>query len=241
MQNTIEIMTSYNFNNDYKQTDIHLRYANENAPNPISSQAMASIKESNKISFHIYNYISDSFSNLIEDILKNISDEANVRVTFHDISVKHNEIMGVTHTLANLLSINLFRFDKGALVVEFFERSIKPAHQKRRKLFLESLEDNLKSESQSKPVNEEVLMKELVNTKNDYDRLYNTYLKVHKRKQYAFRELDKFKKSAWKYKKLYLNHQYVINNLEFINTNKKKVNKRNLKKLIKLIIKKVRK
>ena len=79
-------------------------------------------------------------------------------------------------------------------------------------------------------MNEHQLKNALTQLEHDYQDLYSEYIKQHKRMQYAFRELHRFKRSAWKYKKIYLNHERLIDLLEKAITYQKKVNKKNVKK-----------
>ncbi|MCO4327188.1 hypothetical protein BU586_00170 [Staphylococcus agnetis] len=193
-----------------------------------------------KVNFYFDETINHVQMMIYQEIVNHLKSHVTVKLIFQSLHVQFEHVEAIIGKLINDYTINIYYYSKGALHIEFFGNDIVPFDNKHNRFLYEQLKSEFREARERPVMNDMRLKQELLTVKNDYDDLYQTYLATHKRMQYAFRELHKFKRSAWKYKKKYLDNEIFINNMERIAYYKKKVNKRNIYKLVKLMLKRVR-
>lgn len=235
MQN--EFIVSNHLTQDEKTLDVWFK-ATENDPE-ILKEVIHLLHDVTKINF----YFSEVFHHhikIFQELFQNFNRHVTVKLIFQSIHVPFEKIDIILSKMLQEYTVNIYYFNKGELIIEFFGNDIVPFDEHHNHYLYAQLKEEFNQELERPIINEMRLKQELLSIKNDYDTLYDTYLQTHKRMQYAFRELHKFKRSAWKYKKIYLDNEVLMNNLSRIAYYKKKVNKNNFKKVLNHILKKVK-
>ncbi|NJH81919.1 hypothetical protein BUZ57_06890 [Staphylococcus hyicus] len=193
-----------------------------------------------KVNFYFDETINHVQMMIFQELVHHLKSHITVKLIFQSLHVQFEHIEAIIGKLIKEYTINIYYYSKGTLHIEFFGNDIVPYDGKHNLYLFEQLKSDFRAERERPIMNDMRLKQELLTIKKDYDALYDTYVSTHKRMQFAFLELHKFKRSAWKYKKKYLENEVLINNLERIAYYKKKVNKRNMYKLLKLMLKRVK-
>ncbi|UEX89502.1 hypothetical protein [Staphylococcus ratti] len=233
-----EFIVSRNLTKKEKILDIWFKSTENEAS--ILKHVINEMDDITKINFYFDESINQVQMTLFNEIVQHLKSQVTVKLIFQSLHVPFERIETVITKLINTYTINIYYFSKGTLNIEFFGNDIVPYDETHNEDLYLQLKAEYKIERNRPIINEMRLKQELLVLKNDYDVLYDTYLNTHKRMQFAFRELHKFKRSAWTYKKKYLNNALLINNIERISHYKKKINKKNVAKGLKLIMKRVK-
>ncbi|MBI5975395.1 hypothetical protein [Staphylococcus canis] len=234
-------MNDYIISNNLSKSETTLTVIFKNQSNASVQEVKQSMSEFDQIIFNFEETITKSDMEVVQELLKTVKKTAMILTSF-DLKANHkNKILQVIKEISESKRINIYYIEDGKLKVEFLDVStVQYNHDHNNQLF-KSVEEELEIAQQIPTYDDKALKQELIKIKEDYDELYAVYLYTHKRMQYAFRELHKFKRSAWTYKKQYLKYEMVLDNLEKVSTYKKRLNKKNIKKAVNLLLKKVRK
>ncbi|QIN27046.1 hypothetical protein GJU84_08295 [Staphylococcus chromogenes] len=233
-----EFIVSKHLTNNETVLDVWFRSEEDNEA--LLKEVFLLLPDVSKINVYFSEVMDAYHIEVFQELFKHFNRYVTVKLVFSSLRVSFEKIDKVLSKMIREYTINIYYFSKGALIVEFFGNDIVPFDKHHNLYLYEQLKEEFNQERERPIVNDMRLKQELLTIKNDYDALYDTYLQTHKRMQYAFRELHKFKRSAWKYKKIYLDNEVLLNNLNRIVYYKKKMNKKNLKKALDLIQKKVK-
>ncbi|MGV3243627.1 hypothetical protein [Staphylococcus sp. 11261D007BR] len=224
------------------QTTLYIIYKNNVLKNDVQFKNLdINTKDIAQVHFIFESQISQGLVEEVTHILNELENETIIKVTFKLIQNNDERLYSILNTMSQNRIMNIYYFDKGYLITEFLGYSQKQLNKNRNAYLIDMIKKEMSRQKEVPVYSEQKLKQELLLVKQDYEELYATYHRTHKRMQFAFRELHKFKRSAWKYKKKYIENQHLIDSIEKISSYKKRVNKRNLRKLVKLIVKKVKK
>ncbi|MFO3702458.1 hypothetical protein [Staphylococcus felis] len=204
------------------------------------NNVFSELEDIDKASLIFNDTISNQSIKELQSVINHLGNQTVIVTTFNFIQINENILFEILNLIGSTRRINLFNIENGKLVVEFLSNKQIQSNMQHNEHVLKMINKEIHNQYQKPLYNEKKLMQELVRLKEDYEELYEKYLNTHQRMQYAFRELHKFKRSAWTYKRKYLQYELILSNLDRINIYKSKITKKNLKKMLKVILKKVK-
>ncbi|WP_086429470.1 hypothetical protein [Staphylococcus cornubiensis] len=236
MQN--EYFLTRHLNND--ETTLHIDFKGRTSELLYADEFEKMIHQMNTLELHFYEYVNQQQIILYEKVLAKVSNSVTIKVKLHTIHMKEDTFLAILTPLENRFTMNLYHFKSGTCTIEYFGLDIIPFDKAHNQRLMSQLKQNWIDEKAKPVVNEKRLKQELIKLNRDYEALYDKYLYTHQRMQYAFRTLHQFKRSAWKYKKKYLEYEVFIRQLDRVTYYQKRLTKKNVKKGLKLIWKKVK-
>lgn len=220
---------SWDFNTNTHKLEVHFK--NNDWTHRNETQFNTALEKVTEIHCHFYEVIDARTIANFKALLADIPHVLKFKCIFHVLETNETTIISLLSQMPEMYMLNIYNFKHHILSIDFIEnegtQALVATHNQQ---LIEQLKLAIQQQIGRNTVNEHQLKNALTQLEHDYQDLYSEYIKQHKRMQYAFRELHRFKRSAWKYKKIYLNHERLIDLLEKANTYQKKVNKKNVKK-----------
>lgn len=236
MQN--EYFLTHHLNNDDRTLQIDFKGHTSELLHVDEHETM--IHQINTLDFHFYEYVYQQQLKLCEKVLEKVSNSVTIKVNLHTIHMKEDTFLAILEPLENRFTMNVYHFKGGTCTIEYLGSDIMPFDKAHNQRLMSQLIKNWKDEKAKPVVNEMRLKQELMKLNRDYEALYDEYLYIHQRMQYAFRTLHRFKRTAWKYKKKYLEYEMFIRQLDRVTYYQKRLTKKNVKKGLKLLWKQVK-
>ncbi|GGI41341.1 hypothetical protein [Mammaliicoccus stepanovicii] len=188
----------------------------------------------NKVIIQIKSQFNENYAHALLSVIQSLHSNVSVDIKLHTPDIVRLNLIEWIQNVTNVMTLNYIENENEVLELKFLPKRYSINDNNDFELYIQP---QLSKYAQHTHESYNQLLYHYKQLLNDYQTLYGCYLKTFKDRQGFATQLIKFKKSAWKYKKIVLENEKLLKSANELKKAQSFVNNQRIKKGIKKIMK----